>query len=795
MIRNYIIVAFRNILRNFSYTVINVSGLALGITCSLILFLLITFLISFDNYHIHRDRIYRVVTSAIDNNGRDQYGAGVAAPLPEALRSDISGIEKVLFISSHGGGGGQITIDQNGDRRIFEEQDGFTYTDSTYFNFFNRRLISGNNSLSKPYEAVISQKLSRKYFGDTSAVGKIIRLDNTSDIRISGVMEDYPANTDFPFDLLISFATVKRDMDKLGWGYIYSNDECYVMLSPGILAEDINKQFPDFVKKYQDKEGKNSIRQWLQPLHEIHHDTRFANFNHKTMSRETLWAMGVIAVFLVVTACINFINLTTAVAVRRSKEVGIRKVLGSQRMQLIFQHLCETGIITLLALLGSLGLAELGLMQLNAFIDLNLHIDLHDRTIILFLTSIWLTVTLASGLYPAFLMSGFTPVLALKNTISNRGSGGYVLRRSLVVFQFVISQFLIIGTIILLAQMKYFNTKDLGFKKDAIVSLPVPDAAALSKKTTLKNEIEKLAGVEGVSLCSMPPSSGSISTSSFHLDGIEEHNDAQLKIADGNYLNLFELKLITGYLPASADSATGWIVNEKLVNILGLEKPEDIVGRNITLQDKTLPVVAVIKDFHTGSLKQEINPVILYSDLTLYRTLSIRLKSGMINNTIKQIEQVWSEQYPDYLFRYEFLDEGIAHFYDDTKKMSVLLIVFSFIAIVIGCLGLYGLVSFMANAKEKEIGVRKVLGATTLQIMGIFSKEFVGLIIFAFVIASPAAAYVMDQWLQNFAYRIPLTWIMFTAGIGATLTIVFITVGYRSLKAARINPADVLRTE
>jgi putative ABC transport system permease protein len=795
MIKNYSIVALRNIWRNLNYTIINVSGLSLGITCSLILFLMITFLTSYDDYHTHGDRIYRVVGSSVNNNGVEGYGAGVPAPLPEALRNEISGIESVLFISSHGKGGGLITIEENGNRRMFEEDEGFTYTDSLYFQFFDRKLIDGDAALNAPNEAVISQKLAKKYFGKSTPVGKIIRLDNTTDLRITGIMEDYPGNTNFPFDLLISFATVKSEMDKLGWGYVYSNDECYVMLRPGSKPADVDRQFPDLIKKYEDKEGKDETRRWLQPLSEIHHDTRFSNFGRATVGPESLWAMVSIALFLIVTACINFINLTTAIAVKRSKEVGIRKVLGSQRTQLIFQHLCETGTITLLSLPISLGLAELGLLYLNSFIDLDLHINFYDQRIILFLGTIWLVVTLASGLYPAFLMSGFSPILALKNTMANRSSGGFLLRRSLVIFQFVISQFLIVGTVILLAQMDYFNSKDLGFRKEAIINVPIPESENGRKKLTLKKEIERLAGVDRVSLCSRPPSSGSQSTNSFQLQGIGEDNDAQLKLVDANYVDLFELDLIAGKVPADLDTATGVMVNEKLVNTVGLEKAEDILGRTIKIWEKDLPVVGVVKDFHTVSLKHEISPVILFSDLPTYQMVSVRLKTQDFNSTIKQVEKVWSEQYSDYLFSFQFLDQDIAEFYDGTKKMSVLLILFSAIAIFIGCLGLYGLISFMAAAKEKEIGVRKVLGATTVQILGIFSGEFVKLILIAFLIASPLAGYVMNKWLQGFVYHIPLDWLMFIAGILCTLFIAFITVGYKSLQAARTNPADVLRTE
>lgn len=795
MIRNYIIVALRNIWKNLNYTVINVSGLALGITCSLILFLLITFLTSFDDYHIHANRIYRVVTSAINNNGIEQFGAGVPVPLPEALKSDISGIENVLFISSHGEGGGLITIEENGQRKIFEEDGGFTYTDSLFFKFFNRDIISGRNVLSAPNEAILSRKFAKKYFTDAAPVGKIIRLNNATDLKIIGVMEDYPHNTNFPFDLLISYATKKSQMDQQGWGSVYSNDECYVMLPRGSEPENINRQFPEFIKKYEDQKSMNAVTHWLQPLREVNRDARFSNFRYRTVAKEALWAMSVVALFLIITASINFINLTTAIAVKRSKEIGIRKVLGSQRTQLVFQHLLETGMTTFLALFISLFVAELGLMQLNRFIDLDLHVSLTDPHIIFFSITIWLLITLSAGLYPAFLMSGFSPILALKNTVSNRSAGGFQLRRGLVVFQFIISQFLIVGTIILLAQMKYFSTKDLGFRKEAILNIPVPEPANQSKKTTLKSEVERLAGVERASLCNRPPSSNSVSTSSFRLEGIEADNEAQLKMVDENYPDLFDLTLVAGKLPNDPDTATACLVNETLVSTLALEKPEDILGRNISVFGKKLRVAGVVKDFHTASLAKGINPVILFSEPSWYYTLSIRLKPGEFNSTVKKIERLWVTQYPDHVFSYEFLDQHINDFYEDAKKMSLLLVVFSIIAIVIGCLGLYGLISFMANSKEKEIGIRKVLGATTTQIIRIFSKEFIGLIMLAFVIASPLAGYLMEKWLQNFAYRIQLDWLMFTGGILITLIISCVTIGYRCLMAARTNPVDVLRSE
>lgn len=794
MLKNYFTIAIRNSKRNLSYSLINVFGLALGITCSLVLFLMITFFTSFDNYHVNKDRIYRVVSSS-NNNGRQDFGAGVPVPLPEAIRNDFSGVQYVLFISaSHDG---LITVENNGSRKIFEQEDGFAFTDSTYFTFFNRKILAGDykTALQEPNQVLLSEKTAKKFFGERNPLGESIRLNNKIDLKVTGLMEDHPENTNFPFEMLISYATIAKEHEEGGWNSTYSDDQCFLMLQTGVSPQDIDQQFPDFIKKYQGEQNKNEVKRWLQPLNELNHDSRFGNYNYNTISNSTLLAMGVVAIFLLITACINFINLSTAVAVKRSKEVGIRKVLGSQRGQLVRQYLAETGLITLVAMLLSIGFAELTLIRLNSFLDLNLHVDLNNLQLLFFLFLVWVIVSVLSGLYPALLLSGFSPALALKNKITNRSTGGYSLRRSLVVFQFVISQLLIVGTVILLSQMDFLNNKDLGFEKDAIVSVPIPENAPINNRKALKSELSRMKGVESSTLCFTPPSSGSVAMTSYKLEGIEESHRTQVKMGDADYVDLFQIKLIAGNGLAGLDSANSCLVNEQLVKSVGLKNPEDIIGRVLSVWGMKLPVVGVVKDFHTMSLTRAIDPTIIFNDLSEYTVLSVKLKGGSVNETLKEIEKSWSTLYPDFLFSYEFLDNEIKEFYETEQQMSSLLVLFSAIAIVIGCLGLYGLISFMANEKEKEIGVRKVLGASTGNILIIFSKEFIILIVVAFVIASPLAAYVMGEWLNNFAYRVPLNSLMFVTGIGITLLIALATVGYRSVRASLANPVDALRNE
>ncbi|HNP06462.1 MAG TPA: ABC transporter permease [Cyclobacteriaceae bacterium] len=794
MFKNYFIITIRNLKRNLSYSAINVFGLALGITCSMVLFLMITFYLSFDNYHDNKDRIYRIVTSS-ENNGREDFFAGVPAPLPGALASDITGIQHVLFIS--GDNNALFTIIDNGAPKIFEQENGLAYTDSTYFTFFNRAFLMGDykTALQQPNQIILSEKTAKKFFGEVNPMGQLIKLNNKTELKVTGVIEDHPDNTTFPFEILISYLTIQKDKEESGWNSVYSDDQCFVMLEAGTPPDAINNQFPAFVKKYETQREERSLKRWLQPLQEINYDSRFGNYRYTTVSKTSILAMGVVALFLLITACINFINLSTAVAVKRSKEVGIRKVLGSQRLQLMGQYLAETGMITLVALLISVGLSELALIQLNAFLDINLHVDFTDLRLITFLIGVWAVVSLASGFYPALLLSGFSPALALKNKITNRSTGGFALRRSLVVFQFVISQLLIVGTVILLAQMNFLESKDLGFSKDAVINVPIPNNAPLNNKKVLKSELLRMGGVERVSLCNTAPSSGSVSMTAYTIEGIEGNHLTQVKLTDEDYIDLFKIELLAGNNLMGLDSANSCLVNEKLLKSLGLEKPEEIIGRVISIWGMNLPVAGVVKDFHTMSLEREIDPTILFNGVDSYRTAAIKLKGGSVKETLGEVERAWAAQYPDFLFSYEFLDNEIKEFYESEQKMSTLLILFSVIAITIGCLGLYGLISFMANEKEKEIGVRKVLGASTGNILIIFSKEFIILILVAFAIASPLAAYIMGQWLDNFAYRVPLTSLMFVTGIGITIIIAFVTVGFRSIRAALANPINALRNE
>ncbi len=617
-------------------------------------------------------------------------------------------------------------------------------------------------------------------------------------------MEDLPTNTDLPFDLLVSYITIKKEKDENGWKGIWSDEQCYFTLRAGSSISDIEARIPAFVSKYLGDSAHNQDNTTfiMQPFSEVHYDERFGNYNYSTISNSQLNALTLIGIFLLLTACINFINLTTAEAVKRSKEVGIRKTLGSTRPQLALQFLGETTLITFVSILLALVVAEIGLASINAFLDLSLTLNFStDVALWIFLVSVLVMVSLLSGIYPAMVVSGFNPISALKNQIRTTQSTGFNLRRSLVVMQFFISQLLIIGTIVLITQMNFLKTKELGFRKDAVVIVNIPEQETptegdgVSKMRALRNDLMKVGGVEATSLASTPPSSGSVSNTDFQIEGSEEHYGTQVKQVDGNYLDLYRLELLAGAGLSDADTAQSIVVNEKLMQVVGVTDPNEIIGKRIKVWGKNLPVSGVVKNFHTVSLQDPMEATLMLNRIRGYETLSIKLNPQSVQQSLEEVQKRWEQTYPEFIYSYKFLEDEIGEFYESETKMSVMLTVFTSMAIFIGCLGLFGLTVFMANQKTKEIGVRKVLGASVENILFLFSGEFVRLILVGFVLAAPVGWYFSTKYLEQFAYKISIGPSVFILGLGSTCLIAFVTVGYRSIKAAMINPATSLRSE
>ena len=771
----------------------------LGVTSCIIIFLILKDGASYDKHHLNFNRIYRVVSQSKEN-GRVTFTQGIPPALPEAFRNDFHGAENVVFTSYRRSS--MITVEQlDGTFKKYDEPKGLVITEPSFFKVFDRKMVIGDaeKSIDEPNEAIISHKWAVKYFqGDENAVGKIIRYED-QDYSIRGVMEDYPSTTDFPFDLMLSYITTKPSFDAAGWGSVSDNDNCYFLLKEGEDIRRLESLLPGFVSKYNGKGDENTGEETflIQPLSQIHTDTRFGNYN-KRMPLAAKISLTVIGVFLMVMACINFINLTTAEAVRRTKEVGIRKALGSSRGQLILKFTGETFVVTAVSVLLSLGMVQLLLLPINSFMDMLLVMNFGDFRMWLFLILITIAVALLSGIYPAFVISRFKPVDVLKGQLNMKDGSGFNLRRSLVVMQFFISQLFLIGTIVVFEQMDFMEGQDLGFRKDAIVTVPVPesdDAAAKTKMRAFKNEVLRLSGAEVASLNYSPPSSAGVLSSGFKVLEKGEELSTQVKQVDGDYLELFDIKLLAGDKLADVDTMAGFVVNEKLVQIAGYTKNEDIIGKEIEFWGKRLPVIGVVKDFNTRSLSKPMEPVILMNGIGGYVNLSIQLNTKDIQETIGQIQTIWETAYPEYIFKYEFLDQQVDNLYRGERKMSQLITVFSLVAIFIGCLGLFGLISFMANQKTKEVGIRKVLGASVESIVFLFSKEFIKLIVIGFVLAAPVGALVMNEYLKEFAYRIDLDPLIFIAALCFTFLIAIATVGFKSFRAAAADPVKSLRSE
>jgi putative ABC transport system permease protein len=802
MLRNYFKSALRILLREKVNTFINLAGLSLGITGSLILFLIVKNGSSYDKFHSNADRIYRVVSKSQGNNG-DSFTQGVPAIMPEAFKNDFSEAEAVAITSYVRGG--LVSIPQaDGTMKKYEEEKGLVYTEPSFFKIFDRKLIIGSTdkALDEPNEAIISKKLALKYFGKQDAIGEILKYDNR-EYKISAVMEDYPSNTDFPFELMFSYITIKKSMDEHGWGSVSDVDNCYFLLKQNESVAKIEKQLPAFAKKYfgDGKDNPDEKTFLVQSLSEIHTDTRFGNYNKK-MPKQAQLAFSIIAVFLLLTACINFINLTTAEAIKRTKEVGIRKALGSTRGQLVMKFIGETFLVTIISIVISLGLTQVCLGFINPFMEVDIALNLNsDFSLWIFLGALALTVSVLSGLYPAFAVSKFKPALAMKNQIGSRNSSGYNLRKGLVVTQFFISQLFIIGTIVLVKQMNFMEKQDIGFVKEAIITVPIPVGEkpgakqSVSKMRTLKNEILQLQGVEQASLNNAPPSSNGVLGTGFSFVGKDEELNTQVKQVDGDYIDLFKINLLAGEKLNDNDTMTSFIVNEKLVKLAGFNSNEEIIGQEISFWDKRITVKGVVKDFNTQSLSKPVEPVVLFNDLGAYRSLSIKLTPPDMQNTIKAVQAKWEAAYPEYIFSYSFMDEQIKNLYRGEQKTFIMISIFSSVAIFIGCLGLFGLVTFTANQKTKEVGVRKVLGASVESIMLLFSKEFFKLIMMGFALSAPLGGFIMHKILEQYAYKITLGPAIFLSGLAITIVIAILTVGYRSFTAATANPVNSLRSE
>lgn len=797
MIRNYLKIAWRNLRRHKAYAAINVVGLSLGITCGILIFTLVNYHLSFDNFHPAKDRIYRLVT---EFHGEEVgHTPGVPSPLGKAFRNDFTFAEKTARVKRDGDV--LISIPSEGPMKKFKEKSGIAFAEPEFFDIMDFPMSEGDRktALINPNSAIITQKLAQKYFGNTPAIGKLIKIDNRIDVRITGILKDLPANTDRIQEIYISYNTLRQYSSWLAsdssWGGVNSEMQCFIRLKPGISRATVENALIGTSKKYYTGKDVDVFRFKLQPLREIHFNADLDGYADK----KYLWALAFVGLFLIVTACVNFVNLATAQALNRSKEVGVRKVLGSLPKQLFWQFIAETFLIAAFATFLAYGLAELTLPYLNNLFESHMSINIfRSWELAAFLLLALISVVFLSGSYPGLVLARFQPVIALKGKLGQRHIGGFSLRRILVVTQFAISQMLIIGTIVIAGQMRYTRTEDLGFNRDALVVVPIPVNDKV-KMSTLRTRLSEISGVEKVSMCFQPPAAGSNNTTGlrFNNGDKDEAWGINVKDADDQYVPTFGIQLVAGRNLYPSDTTREFLVNEAFVKKYPGLKAQDVVGKNLSINGGklTAQIIGVMKDFHNYSFRDNIAPICVTTNFRNYSNCGIKINLNSARTLLPAVEKIWNETYPEFLYNYEFLDDRIAKFYELDNIMLRLIEGFALIAIFIGCLGLYGLVSFMALRKTKEIGVRKVLGAGVGNILWMFGKEFSQLLVLAFVIASPIAWWVMKKYLQDFKYQIPIGVGIFAIAILITFVIAAVTVGYRSMQSALANPVKSIRTE
>jgi len=803
MYKNYFKVAYRNLLKKKAYSFINISGLGLGIACCILIFMYVTDELSYDNYHDKGNRIYRVAHTEAAKDGTTPYPFWIwgNAPVGPALKNDFPEIDKVVQFS------GRSDLLLSYEDKTFQE-DGVFFMDSTAFDIFSWKLLKGNPKtvLAAPFSIVLTESTARKYFGNEDPIGKTLKgsesagRSNAGDYTVTGVMEDVPANSHFRFNALLSLNTFRISRPEIfkEWGYV--DFYTYFLVNEHFDEAAFRKKIPAFVKSHiGNPEWRYTIA--IEPLKDVYLRTAAERQPGETGSLPNIYVFSVIGIFILVIAMINFMNLSTARSLERSKEVGVRKSIGADRKSLISQFLGESLIIVSLSAVLAVIIVIVALPYMVDFTNKDLHIEsfINWKTMSLF-TALMFIIGLLSGSYPAMILSGFNPVLILKGS-SRTTTGGASLRKALVVFQFTLSIALIAGTIIVYTQMNHLLDKDLGFDKEQMLILDYNyDGIVNQKSEALKAELEKNSSVISVAF------SRSVPGSYFPNAGTEIETPKGEMTMMGqpifqvgmDFVTHFGLHLIAGRTYSRehpSDSSKALIVNEAAAKQFGYQNPADIVGKKFSQWGRSGVVIGVVKDFNFTSLHRNIEPLTLPFEPYASRYLSIKIKSENIEETIKSVGEVWQNIAPHRPFLYSFLNEDFNRQYKSDFIFRRLFTTFACLAIFIACLGLLGLATYTAQQRTKEIGIRKVLGADVRNIVGLLSRDFIILVFIAILIATPISWYAMNKWLEGFAYRMTLhPWIFAIAGFIA-LTIAVITISFQSIKAALTNPVTSLKSE
>ncbi|GAA4311246.1 ABC transporter permease [Mucilaginibacter gynuensis] len=789
MLKNFIKISWRNLYKNKSFSLIHILGLTIGITVCLMIFLFITNEFSVDKFHKNKN-IYRVMRGFDVDKMKVPY---VSAPYASALLNDYpNDIKRAVRVMPNSG------LISFGNQSFSEKN--IYVADADFFTLFTFPLVKGNaaTALKEPGSIVITQTTAKKYFGNQDPIGKVVQLDKQLQLKVTGVAKDVPSNSHLNFDAVIPISNyTSRDWFK---AWTYNNGFTYVQLADNVDKAQLEKRFPAFMEKYMGKDMQKMHVRFdlaLTPLNDIYFEPSSTFDNVKHGDKTVVYIFLSIAVLILVIACINFMNLSTIRAVERSKEVGLRKVMGALRNHLVWQFIGESVLLTLISCAFSIGLLMLLMPWYNNILGYHLTVPWGASPIYLFLIGVILFVGFLAGSYPAFFLSAFSPVQALKGKLQ-LGKGGSLFRQVLVVVQFSISVLLIIGTIIIRNQMSFVKNKSLGYEKEQTVLVPINNDDIYNNKNAFKNDLLNNSNVASVSLMSGEPG-GFHDMHGFDVEGQNDVFKSRTEFADFEYVKTLGLKIIAGrdFSPQFAtDTNDAVLINRTAATKLNFT-PEQAVGKWIknTMRDEhRRRIVGVIEDYNFLSLKENMDALVI-SPADDRRVAVIKLKAGNLQNALAALKASYSKAAPVYPFEYTFLDQKFDTVYKTDLRQQTILSIFSSLAIFIACLGLFGLSLFTAAKRTKEIGVRKVLGSSVQNILLLLSKDMLKPVLIATVIAMPLGYYAMDKWLQNFAYRAPLNAGVFVLAALITFAIAFFTVSFQSVKAAVANPIKSLRSE
>lgn len=805
MLSNYLKIALRSLLRQKSYSAINIIGLAVGMACCLILGLYVREELRFDTDIPNADRIFRINHTMIrKKEGSGEKMAMTQFPLAPALKEEIPEVERFVRVSRNG-----TVLLANAEKKFIEKN--ILYADNGFFAFFPSEFIEGNpeQCLVNPDNIIISEDIARKYFGTTSALGQTLKADNNKVLTVSGVIKTSSAQRHIKFDAIITLPTLfsiwkEQGFDAEKQWFAFTNNSSYIQLKSGASVDAVSAKLPAFIDKRIGKLLERLGRGFVLDLQSIStiHLNPVQEELHPQGSGQNLRIAASIAVVILLLACINFMNLSTARSTRRAREVGMRKVFGAIRSQLVLQFLCESVVISFVALSLALVLVEAALPFVNSLLEVNLSVGYTANVLQLLVFAVFaFMVGVIAGTYPALVLSGFAPIKVLKGSFVRTATGA-TLRKSLVIGQFAISFILIVGTIIVLRQLDYTQNKSLGFVKEQVLSFSLPtDSAFSSRKPSMKAALKAIPGVVAVAGADVVPGDEGISQNPIGLEGtpLNQSLIAKRFFVDEDYISTMGLTMAQGRsfnASMTTDETDAFLINEAAVKALGLEKP-----MNTRLEwrggnpGRKGAVIGVVKDFHFESLHTPITPAIFMVNKRELWRFVVRMNTNDIRGTMAQIETVWNQFAPNWVFDYAFVDENFGKLYKSEQRTSRIVSTFAILAIFIACLGLFGLAAFSAEVRMKEIGIRKVLGASVPRIIGILSKDFLQLVGIALVLATPLAYWLGSKWLQDFAYKIDISPDIFLFSGFLAVVVAFLTVAGQAWRAAQANPVQSLKSE